>query len=102
MFGRHDPIVMNSDKYDHHHAGFLVWITPGVAGAVLDDCVARAELASCAVIQFKHAASRNNELIINSRGRVHSGVVGLEVVADSGKPFIQFTDSRIHIEIFKH
>src|SRR6516165_40977 len=94
-----DLAVVGADEGDHHHAGFVERVPPRVASAVLHDGVAGAELHRGAVVEFEHDPARHHELVVDGRGGVHAGRVGLQVGSHAGEHCFELGQCRRHVDL---
>jgi hypothetical protein len=92
--------MVRADESNDHDAGFVVGVAPRVTCAILNHRVARPKLAFCAVIELEHAAPGHNELIINRRSPVHSGIIWFQVLGKTGEFLIQLVYHRFHVRVF--
>jgi hypothetical protein len=72
--------MVSADKGNDDDTRLVVRVVPRVTGAILNDRVTRPKFALCAVIELKNAAAGNDELVVDRRSRVHSGMIWLSVL----------------------
>ena len=72
--------MVSADKDNDDDTRLVVRVAPRVTCAILNDRVARPKFALCAVIELENAAAGNDELVVDRRSRVHSGVIWLSVI----------------------
>ena len=86
---------MRADEHHDHGAGLVEGVAPGVTGAVLHHGVAGAELLGDTVVELEHDAARDDELVVDARGRVHTGVIGLHGPGHPGERLLDFDEGRL-------
>ena len=95
-------VVVSTHEDHDHQAGDVERIAPRMSGPVLHDRVARAQLSGRPVVEFEDAAPGHDEFVVDRRRRVHPGVIGLEVLAESWQLVTELGEGCVEVEVVEH
>src|SRR2546423_2950893 len=83
--------ALPANRDEGHETGLRQRVAPAMAGAVLHDAIALAQMDLLSVVQFQRHLAANNDAIINGVRGVHAWSVAIEMVAHARDLFGHFS-----------
>src|SRR6187431_2919353 len=87
--------ALPADRDESHQAGLRQRVAPAMAGAVLHDAIALAQMHLLPVVQFERHLAANHDAVVDRIRRVHTGRATLEMIAHAGEFVRQLLDAGV-------
>src|SRR5882757_2120079 len=87
--------TLPANRDEGHETGLRQRVAPAMAGSVLHDAIALAQMDFLSVVQFQRHLATNHDSIIDGVRCVHAGSVAIEMVAHARHLLRQFPQATL-------